>query len=138
MTPIEDLDSYYSRFANERLAETSTLEAALTAIRKAPRPYFVPRMATPLWRLSVPVVGHTVLLLGSGIMHPAVRSHMPGTWGARQETEFAMLTAVLRVVYSVLPATLTDTPLARNRRKYRKLVAQAQSRSLTSFAPGAT
>ncbi|KAF0846878.1 oxygenase MpaB family protein [Nocardia caishijiensis] len=137
-TPIEDytdLVAHYERMATEELRITDALVAATVSVREGPRPDFVPALAGPLWRAGAPMFSHVVMLLGCGIMHPRVRDRMPITWTARHDLEFRLLTAVLRTVFDRLPATVTDSPMARNRRRYERLAAKYRRVGLTSFAP---
>ncbi|WP_410872687.1 oxygenase MpaB family protein [Nocardia sp. A7] len=129
-----DLVAHYE----QRIAElrvTSALEAATSSVRLSPRPDFLPAAIGPLWRLSAPVLGHFAMVLGCGIMHPDVRAKMPITWTSRHEREFRALTTALRIAYQQLPAVVTDSPMARNRRKYERLAARYRKVGLTSFAP---
>jgi hypothetical protein len=59
-------------------------------------------------------------------------------WTRRHDREFAVLTTALRLAYQWLPARLTDTPLARNRREYQRLMARYRGMGLASFAPDST
>ncbi|MEV0684997.1 oxygenase MpaB family protein [Nocardia sp. NPDC050378] len=137
-TPIADyteLVAHYERMAAEQLRVTPALEAATSSVRQAPRPDFLPWLAAPLWRAGSPVLSHVVMVLGCGIMHPSVRARMPITWTRRHDTEFRVLTALLRTAFDRLPATVTDSPMARNRRRYERLAARYRGVGLTSFAP---
>ncbi|WP_063002981.1 oxygenase MpaB family protein [Nocardia salmonicida] len=135
--PIADyteLVAHYDRMVAE-LRVTPALEAATTEVRRSVRPYFLPAVTEPLWRLSAPVLGHLAMILGCGIMHPEVRAKMPITWTSRQDREFRLLSAILRIAFARLPAAVTDSPMARNRRKYQQLVGKYREVGLTSFAP---
>jgi hypothetical protein len=68
-------------------------------------------------------------------MHPAVRERMPSNWGRSEDLQFRVLARLLQVAFHRLPTVLTDTPLARNRRQYRRLVDRYRAVGLTSFAP---
>jgi hypothetical protein len=57
------------------------------------------------------------------------------TWTRRHEFEFAIATAALRIAYRRLPARLTDTPLARNRRQYQRIMSKYKGIGLASFVP---
>lgn len=129
-----DLTVHYDQMITE-LRATPALESALAAVRRAPLPDFLPAVAAPLWRVGSPALGFVVMLLGCGIMHPEVRAKMPITWTARQDRQFRLLTAALRVAYTRLPAAVTDSPMSRNRRKYDRLVERYRGVGLTSFAP---
>lgn len=135
--PIADyptLVAHYDAMIAE-LRVTPALDAATSTVRRAPRPYFLPAITDPLWRLGAPTFGHVAMILGCGIMHPEVRAKMPIDWGRRQDREFRALTTVLRVAYRRLPAAVTDSPMARNRRKYERLVGNYRQVGLSSFAP---
>ncbi|MFD3743348.1 oxygenase MpaB family protein [Nocardia sp. NPDC058633] len=129
-----DLTVHYDRMIAE-LRTTPALEAATSAVRRSPRPDFLPGVTAPLWRVSAPALGHVAMILGCGIMHPEVRAKMPIIWTARHDRQFRALTTALRIAYTRLPATLTDSPMARNRRKYEQLVGRYRKVGLTSFAP---
>ncbi|MEV6223653.1 oxygenase MpaB family protein [Nocardia fluminea] len=129
-----DLTVHYDRMISE-LRATPALEAATATVRRAPRPDFLPALAAPLWWVSAPTFGYIAMVLGCGIMHPEVRAKMPITWTARQDRHFRVLTAALRLAYDRLPASITDSPMARNRRKYERLVDRYRAVGLTSFAP---
>lgn len=131
----DELCAYYARIVDERLETTATLECAVAAVLHAPRPDFVPAVADPLWKLASPVVGHVIAVIGFGTMHPSVRDLVPMSWSRRHDVEFAVLSRAIALAYRWLPARLTDTPLARNRRQYERLVAKYQGVGLTSFAP---
>lgn len=137
-TPIADyreMVEHYNRVVAEQLRRTPTLAAATGAIDAAPRPDFLPPVAEPLWRVAAPFIRHVIIVLGCGIMHPQVRELMPYPWTPRREREFHALATVLRVAYRALPAAVTDTALARNRRRYRRLVTKYRGMGLNSFAP---
>jgi len=131
----DELCAYYAQIVDEKLEVTSTLEDAVASVLRAPRPDFVPVVAAPLWRLSSPVAGHVIAVIGFGTMHPGVRELVPMSWSRRHDVEFAVLSRAIALAYRWLPARLTDTPLARNRREYARLVAKYQGVGLTSFAP---
>ncbi|WP_316574859.1 oxygenase MpaB family protein [Nocardia canadensis] len=138
--PIEDyteLVTHYTHMAVTELRSTPALDAAVASVRHAPRPYFLPAATGPLWRLSSPALGHLLMVLGCGIMHPDVRARMPYPWTRRHEREFQAITKALRIAFDRLPASVTDSPMARNRRKYQKLVTKYRDVGLTSFAPDA-
>lgn len=138
--PIEDyteLVTHYRHMAATELRSTPALDAAVASVRHAPRPYFLPAATDPLWRLSSPALGHLLMVLGCGIMHPDVRARMPYPWTRRHEREFQAITKALRIAFDRLPASVTDSPMARNRRKYQKLVTKYRDVGLTSFAPDA-
>ncbi|QIS15641.1 oxygenase MpaB family protein [Nocardia arthritidis] len=135
---IEDyaeLCAYYDQMAAEKLTVTPTLIAAMETVRRAPRPPFLPAATEPLWRLARPAAGHVAAVLGYGTMHPGARRVLPIRWTRRHDLEFVALTTLFRVAYRGLPAWATDTPLARNRRRYRRLISTYQSVGLSSFAP---
>jgi len=134
----QELVVHYDRIATEELRETATLAAATGSVRRPPRPDFVPALALPAWRFVTPVASHVLTVLGCGIMHPAVRDRMPVTWGRHHELQFRALTRLLQVAFRLLPTVLTDTPMARNRRQYRRLVERYRAVGLTSFAPEIT
>jgi uncharacterized protein (DUF2236 family) len=136
---IEDyaeLCAYYDHMVAEKLEVTSTLECAVRGLQLPARPDFVPAPVAPLWRLISPMVGHILVVLGFGIMHADVRALMPMTWTRRHDVEFAALATGIRLAYRWLPARITDTPLARNRREYQRLMKKYRGIGLTSFAPG--
>jgi uncharacterized protein (DUF2236 family) len=135
---VEDytqLRGYYDRIVAEKLEHTSTLECAVNHARRPSQPDFVPTATAPLWPLTSPVIGHVLVVLGFGIMHPGVRAIVPMTWTRRHDAEFAAMTAILRLAYRWLPNRLTDTPLIRNRREYQRMVSRYKAIGLTSFAP---
>ncbi|RMI34112.1 oxygenase MpaB family protein [Nocardia stercoris] len=138
---IEDyteLCAYYDRMVAEKLTPTETTADACATVRRPPRPPFLPALAEPLWRATRPLAGHVSGVLGYGIMHPGARALLPITWTRRHDLEFAVLTALVRVGYRYLPTWATDTPLARNRRQYRRLVGNYRDIGLTSFTPDTT
>ncbi|MFL6088634.1 MAG: oxygenase MpaB family protein [Aeromicrobium sp.] len=126
---------YYRTFAAERLQPTPTSEAAVGHTLAPPRPDFVPWLAEPAWSVVAPMAGHVTAVLGFGIMDPAVRQHLPFRWTKRHDLEFTALSTAARLGYRYLPRLLTETPLARNRRQYRRLTQQYQDAGLSSFAP---
>ncbi len=130
------VSAYYDRVAAEKLEFTATLDCAVAAVLRAPRPDFVPTVLAPLWNVTSPVAGHIVSVLGFGVMRPQVRNQIPMSWGRRHDIEFAVLARTIQLAYRWLPARMTDTPLARNRREYARLVAKYRGVGLTSFAPG--
>ncbi len=134
----EELCTYYDQMATETLTHTAALDIAMDATLRPRRPDYAPAIADPLWKLLGPVGGHTVAVLGFGIMHPRVRALVPMTWTRRHDIEFRALTRLLRLAYRWLPSRITDTPLARNRRQYERIIARYKTVGLTSFAAGAT
>ena len=133
-----DLCSYYDSMGAEKLRVTSTLDGVVEEILRPTRPYFVPAVAAPLWRLIGPIVGHCTCVLGFGVMRPGVRALIPVKWTRRHAFEFAVMTAAIRFAYKRLPARFTDTPLARNRKEYQRLMKQYNGIGLTSFAPNSS
>ncbi|MEV5648388.1 oxygenase MpaB family protein [Nocardia sp. NPDC052254] len=136
--PIDDfreLVAHYDTVVAGQLRRTPTLAAAIGAIDAAPRPDFLPPIADPVWRAGAPLIRHVIVLLGCGIMHPRVRELMPYQWTGRHDREFRALTTLLRVAYRGLPAAVTDTALARNRRRYRKLAGRYRGMGLATFVP---
>jgi uncharacterized protein (DUF2236 family) len=131
----DELASYYDTMAVNTLKATPTLHAATTHILHAPRPDFLPSAAEPVWRLIAPALGEVAAVLGFGSMHPGVRALVPMRWTRRHDLEYRALTALVRIAYRTLPPSLTDTPLARNRRQYRRLITKYRTAELTSFAP---
>jgi uncharacterized protein (DUF2236 family) len=135
---IEDYDElciYYDRMVAEKLEVTSTLKCAVRYTLRPSRPDFLPAPVAPVWNLTSPMIGHVLGVLGFGIMHPDVRALVPMKWTRRHDREFAVLTTAIRLAYQWLPTRLTDTPLARNRREYQRLMARYQGVGLASFAP---
>ena len=137
---IEDYDelfTYYGRMVVEKLQTTRIARAAVKATLRPTRPESLPAMATPLWAITGPIIGHVIAVLGFGIMQPAVRELVPMTWTRRHDTEFKALTKLLGLGYRWLPRRVTETPLARNRRQYERIVARYNGIGLASFAPEA-
>jgi uncharacterized protein (DUF2236 family) len=135
---VEDYDelcAYYDRMVAEKLEPTSTLECAVRYALRPARPAFIPAPLAPVWNLTSPVLGHVLGVLGFGIMHPGVRALVPMKWTRLHDREFAVLTTAIRLAHDWLPTRLTDTPLARNRREYQRLMARYQGIGLSSFAP---
>ena len=133
----DELCAYYDRMVTEKLERTATLNCAVKGTLRPKRPTAVPLVAAPLWAVAGRVIGHVLAVLGFGIMHPGARAIVPMPWTRRQDIEFETLTRLLRLAYRWLPRRLTDTPLARNRRQYKKIVKRYQAIGLTSFAPEA-
>lgn len=131
----DELCAYYGHIVAEKLETTATLECAVASVLHPPRPDFVPAVVAPLWRLASPMAGHVIAVIGFGTMHPGVRDLVPMSWSRRHDVEFAALSGAITLAYRWLPARLTDTPLARNRRQYERIVAKYQGVGLTSFAP---
>ena len=117
------------------LERTATLECAVAYTYRPGRPDFLPALAAPLWRITQPIVGEILTVLGFGPMHPGVRAIVPMTWRRRHDLEYTVLTSLVRQAYRWLPARFTDTPLARNRREYERLMTKYKGIGLTSFAP---
>lgn len=138
---VEDYDelcSYYDQMVVDKLEVTSTLECVVRFTVRPLRPDFLPAAAGPLWNLTSPMIGHVLGVLGFGIMHPDVRALVPTTWTRRHDLEFAVMTTAIRIAYRWLPTRFTDTPLARNRREYQRLMEKYRGTGLTSFAPDHT
>ncbi len=81
------------------------------------------------------MIGHVLGVLGFGIMRPSVRTLVPVTWTRRHDREFAVLTTAIRLAYQWLPNRITDSPLARNRREYQRLMQKYRGIGLVSFVP---
>jgi uncharacterized protein (DUF2236 family) len=131
----DELCAHYDQMAAETLEPTTILKCVVDNTLRPARPDFLPAAATPAWMLTGPLVGHALAVLGFGIMHPGVRALVPMKWTRRHDLEFAALTTALRIAYRWLPTRLTDSPLARNRREYQRLIARYKGIGLTSFAP---
>jgi uncharacterized protein (DUF2236 family) len=134
----DELCAYYDRMAAEKLKHTASLDIVMDATLRPRRPASIPAVTAPLWTLLGPVAGHIVLVLGFGIMHPRVREIVPIAWTRRHDLEFTVFTRLLRLAYRWLPSRFTDTPLARNRREYERIIPRYKGIGLTSFVPGAT
>lgn len=134
----EDLCAYYDRMAAEKLKHTASLDIVMDATLRPRRPASMPAVTAPLWTLLGPVAGHIVTVLGFGIMHPRVREIVPMAWTRRHDLEFTVFTRLLRLAYRWLPSRFTDTPLARNRREYERIISRYKGIGLTSFVPDAT
>ncbi|PXW96093.1 oxygenase MpaB family protein [Mycolicibacterium moriokaense] len=134
----DELCTYYDQMVAEKLEVTSTLKCAVRYTRRPSPPAFIPAPVAPVWNLTSPMIGHVLGVLGFGIMHPDVRALVPMTWTRRHDREFAVLAMAIRLAYQWLPTRVTDTPLARNRREYQRLMARYQGIGLTSFAPTPT
>jgi uncharacterized protein (DUF2236 family) len=134
----DELAAYYEGMAIEKLRRTQALDIVIDALRRPRRPEQMSVLTEPLWRLLGPLGGHIAAVLGFGIMHPCVRAILPMRWTRRHELEFAVLTRLVQIAYRLLPRGLTDTPLARPKRDYARVVNRYKGISLTSFAPGAT
>ncbi len=134
----EELCTYYDQMATETLEHTTALDIVMDATLRPRRPDYAPAVTDPLWKLFGPAGGHLVAVLGFGIMHPRVRALVPMNWTRRHDIEFMVLTRLLRLAYRWLPSRITETPLARNRREYERIIARYKSVGLTSFAAGAT
>ena len=134
----DELSAYYDEMATEKLKHTQSLDIVMDALRRPRRPEHMSVLTEPLWRLLGPLGGHVVAVLGFGIMHPRVRAILPMRWTRRHELEFAVLTRLLQIAYRWLPRGLTDTPLARPKCDYARIVDDYKGIGLTSFAPGAT
>ncbi len=134
----DELSAYYDEMATEKLKHTQSLDIVMDALRRPRRPEHMSVLTEPLWRLLGPLGGHVVAVLGFGIMHPRVRAILPMRWTRRHELEFAVLTRLLQIAYRWLPRGLTDTPLARPKCDYTRIVDHYKGIGLTSFAPGAT
>lgn len=131
----DELCTYYDRMAAETLEATSTLECAVRHVLQPARPDVLPALMAPVWKLTAPMIGHVLGVLGFGIMRPEVRALVPMKWTRRHDREFAILTTTVRLAYGWLPTRFTDTPLARNRREYQRLIEKYRGIELTSFAP---
>lgn len=133
---IEDYDelcAYYDRVVADKLEPTETTADACRTAHRPPRPPFLPPATAPMWWLVGPAAGHIGEVLGYGIMHPGVREMLPTAWTRRHDLEFTALTTAIRVAYRWLPSWTTDTPLARNRRQYRRLTNSYRAIGLSSF-----
>jgi uncharacterized protein (DUF2236 family) len=132
----DELCTYYDQMVAEKLEATSTMKCAVRHTLRPPPPRFLPTLVAPVWNLAAgPMIGHVFGVLGFGIMRPDVRALVPMKWTRRHDHEFAALTTVIRLAYQWMPTRLTDTPLARNRRQYQRLIARYQGIGLASFAP---
>lgn len=129
------LCTYYDRIVTDKLQTTATTIDACQIVRRPPRPPFLPAAIEPLWRIVRPVTGHVAEILGYGIMRPGVRALLPMRWTRRHDLEFAIFTTLIRFAYRHLPTWFTDTPLARNRRQYKRLITSYRGIGLISFAP---
>lgn len=133
-----ELSAYYHEMATEKLKRTQALDIVVDALRRPQRPEHMSVLTEPLWKLLGPIGGHLAAVLGFGIMHPRVRAILPIRWTRRHELEFAVLTRLLQIAYRLLPRGLTDTPLARPKCDYARIVNHYKGIGLMSFVPGAT
>lgn len=129
-----ELRAYYDRMVSEKLENNITVENGTSLLRRPPLPPFLPAAATPVWALVSPLAGYLGFVLGFGIMHPGARSLTSLRWTRRQDLEFAILTRGLRLAYRWLPSAVIETPIARNRRRYAKLMNSYRGIGLASFA----
>ena len=137
-TTYAQLCAYYDHVAAEKLTHTEALDIVMAATLHPRRPAHMPAITAPLYSLLGPIFGHIAAILGFGIMHPRVRDLVPMPWTRRHDIEFLVFSRLLRGAYRRLPRRITETPLARNRRQYERIVARYQGVGLVSFAPGAT
>ncbi|MDV3271843.1 DUF2236 domain-containing protein [Mycobacterium avium] len=137
-TSYPQLCAYYDHVAAEKLTHTEALDIVMAATLHPRRPAHMPAITAPLYSLLGPIFGHIAVILGFGIMHPRVRALVPMPWTRRHDIEFLVFSRVLRGAYRRLPRRITETPLARNRRQYERIVARYQGVGLVSFVPGAT
>jgi uncharacterized protein (DUF2236 family) len=138
MDSYDELCTYYDTVVAQKLEATPTLECVVDGIIHPRRPDFIPAATAPVWKLTAPVAGHVVAVLGFGVMHPGVRALLPMAWTRRHDLEFTALAFLLRLAYRALPVAITDTPLTRNRhnrRKYEQIMAKYTRIALPSFAP---
>lgn len=117
-----------------RLKPTQTLSDALAHVRRAPAPDFLPTPMRPIWPLARPVLGHVLLVLGTGALHPDARDAMQMHWGPIEKAQFSMLSRVVGIAYRYLPKQATLSPLAYNRWRYEQLIAKYKAIGLESFA----
>lgn len=137
-TSYPQLCAYYDHVAAEKLTHTEALDIVMAATLHPRRPAHMPAITAPLYFLLGPIFGHIAAILGFGIMHPRVRALVPMPWTRRHDIEFLVFSRALRGAYRRLPRRITETPLARNRRQYERIVARYQGVGLVSFVPGAT
>lgn len=133
-----ELSAHYDLMVEEKLEVTATLEIATAHVLNLQLPKrsgLVAAVAAPMFKPVGRVIGHVIAVLGFGTMHPGVRDLVPMTWTRRHDVEFAVLSRGVSLAYRRLPNRLTETPLARNRREYERLVGKYQGVGLTSFAP---
>jgi len=124
---------WYEQMTN-RLEPTQTLHVALDQMRRAPTPDFLPAPIHPLWPVARPVLGHVLLVLGTGAMHPRARGALQLKWGRAERAQFTLLSRGIGIAYRHLPKRATLSPLAYNRWRYEQLIHQYRSVGLESFA----
>jgi uncharacterized protein (DUF2236 family) len=119
----------------DRLEPTETLHDALAHVRRAPAPDLLPAPLRLAWPLARPVLGHVLLVLGTGVLHPQAREAMQLRWGWAEQTHFKLLSRGVGIACRHLPKRVTLSPLAYNRYQYERLISQYQAVGLQSFAP---
>jgi uncharacterized protein (DUF2236 family) len=85
--------------------------------------------------LARPVLGHALLVLGVGSLHPKARRAMQLTWGPVEEAQFKILCLGVGLAHRKLPKRVVLSPLAHNRWQYERLIAGYRTSGLESFAP---
>jgi uncharacterized protein (DUF2236 family) len=133
-TAWDEFVDWYEQMTR-RLEPTRTLHDALGHIRRAPAPDFLPAPIRPMWPVARPVLGHVLLVLGAGALHPGARSAMRLKWGRPEQAQFSLLSRAVGIAYRSLPKRATLSPLAYNRWRYEQLITQYRSVGLESFAP---
>ncbi|MGW0251127.1 oxygenase MpaB family protein [Nocardia goodfellowii] len=127
-----EIRAHYDQMVRKTLARTPTLHTATEILlHRAPPPPFLPSIAGPLWQMIRPFIGQLAALPGIAIMHPGARALVPMTWGPYRHTTAVLFIRLLRLLFRVVPRAITDSPLARNRRRYRALISRYRQQTAT-------
>jgi uncharacterized protein (DUF2236 family) len=137
---LAEMTDYYNDVAQIKLADNEFLRFACDSLTSTPLPtLLVPPalrpLATPLWRVLVPLLTRPVVICSTGAAHPKMRQLLHFTWMGRHQLEFAAYTRTAAFAWRHLPRRITMKPMAYNRYRYEKLRERYHDIQLTSFIP---
>lgn len=136
---VVDADAYYEEMVATRLESTPFLVEQFAGLTRLPMPTLgvsrsARRVLAPLWPVVRPTIGHLIVVCSSKVMHPRVQEMTGFRLRRHHDVEFAIVCALLRTSWRLLPDRVLLLPLARNRLEYEKLVRLHRKYALDSFA----
>jgi uncharacterized protein (DUF2236 family) len=124
---LTEFRALYDSVVATELAENPFITAQFAGLTRLPLPTtLLPGwsrlLLTPAWLLVRPMIGHTIQVCSSKIMHPGVQRLTGFKLKRRHDVEYALYTRILQSAWKYLPDRVLLVPLAYNRLQYEKLV----------------
>jgi uncharacterized protein (DUF2236 family) len=112
-----ELVAHVEKVVDERLYASTVSRDFLAVTRKAPPPSWLPRLASPLWRLALTPIGGVQYFVLIGTLPEGARRKLGINWTARDEVLLRVLGKAVAYTVPLLPERLRYFPIAYEARK---------------------